>query len=204
MKSLLLFLIASGYTLTMYAQSNLFSKEVDKTGAIIFAEFHSGSAAMDSSKQLMAQLHALGEGEEFVLTGNKTDELGFTHHYYSQYYKAIRVAYASYSVHGMGNVATTANGTYINVGNVNTEAKLTEKEALAYATRFINAKVYKWEVQEEERWLQENFNESYHPKGELVVVKDRLKTNLQFLMAWTFNICAHIPFSSDLCRRPNG
>lgn len=190
MKKLLFVLFILCCAIAGYTQPSLLHKETDQKGSVIFAEFRTDSVSepISKSKQLLQQLHALEQDEEFVLTESKTDELGFTHHYFNQYYKGIRVAYSSYSVHGRNNVINTVNGTYNKVGKVATVAELTEKEALDYATRFINAKVYKWEVPEEEQWLKVNYNESYYPKGELVVVKDRLKTNQQFRLAWQFNV----------------
>ncbi|WP_080903391.1 M4 family metallopeptidase [Parabacteroides sp. Marseille-P3160] len=199
MKKFLFLLLMTSFAVMSYSQSGLIRKETDNKGALTFAEFQIDSARpMNESRQFLKQLNTLGKDEDFILTDSRTDKLGFTHYYFNQYYKGIRVAYSSYSVHGKDNLINTVNGTYNKVGEVPTIAKLSEKEALAYATRSVGAKVYKWEIPEEEHWLKENYNESYYPKGELVIVKDRLITNQQFRLAWKFDVYAHIPLSRNL------
>lgn len=73
---------------------------------------------MNDAKPLLKKLLALEQDDDFVLTASKSDELGFAHQYFDQYYKGIRVAYSSYSVHGKNNVINTANGTFNRVGKV--------------------------------------------------------------------------------------
>lgn len=172
MKKSLLLLLTLCYAFISYAQPGLLRYETDAKGSIIFGEFRTDTVPkpMSESKELLRKLHALEQDEEFVLTDSKTDEMGFTHHYFDQYYKGIRVAYSSYSVHGKNDIVNTANGTYNRIGKVVTVTELTEKEALDYAIRFVGAKVYKWEIPEEEWWLKANYNETYYPKGELVIV----------------------------------
>jgi Zn-dependent metalloprotease len=184
----------------VYGQSKVIRQETDKAGNLTFAEFETDSVhTMKESKLLLKQMLDLGKDEEFVLTNSKTDELGFIHHYYDQHYKGIRVAYSSYSVHGNKEESVnTMNGTYNKIGDIVTVAQLKEKDALAYAMQYVDAETYKWEIPEEEQWLKEYYNQSYYPKGELVIVKDRLKTNEAFRLAWKFDVYAHIPLSRNL------
>ena len=199
MKRNLLVLLITCYTFIAYSQSGIIWKETDSKGNVVFAEFNKDSVEITKeSGQILKKLHALGEDEEFILTDSRTDNLGFTHLYFNQYYKGIRVAYLTYSLHGKNNEISTANGTYNRVDYVNTVAELTEKEALACVIRFVSADMYKWEVPEEELWLKEYYNESFFPNGELVIIMDRLKTNQQFRLAWKFDLYAHIPLSRNL------
>ncbi|MDR2234283.1 MAG: hypothetical protein LBE56_14310 [Tannerella sp.] len=47
------------------------------------------------------------------------------------------------------------------------------------------------------RRLSEYFNSSYFPVGELVIVKDRLKTGKRYCLAYRFDIYAYKPMSRD-------
>ena len=58
--------------------------------------------------------------------------------------------------------------------NIDVNPKLTEEQALRFALKYIGAEIYKWQIVDEENWLKENFDESYFPKGELVIIKDFL------------------------------
>ena len=199
MKKLLFLSVVLSSVFMSYSQTEFIRKEKDFKGSVIFVEIQRDSIkSMKESVSFLKQLHSVSSTEEFVLGKMETDELKFTHQYYDQYYKGIRVAYSNYSVHGRGDIINTANGTYNKVGEVNIVPKLSEKEALNDAIRFIGAETYKWELPEEERWLKEYYNRSYYPEGELVIVKDRLKTDSQFRLAWKFNIYAHKPLSHDL------
>ena len=199
MKKLLLVVLASSFTLLSFSQTEFIRKEKDTKGSVIFAEVQKDSAiTIKESKQFLKKLHTMESAEEFVLAKTKTDELGFTHQYFDQYYNGVRVAYSNYSVHGKDDVINTANGTYNKIGKVVTVAKLSEREALDYAVRFIDAEVYKWELPKEEQWQGEYNDESHYPQGELVIVKDRLKTDSLFRLAWKFDIYAHTPLSLDL------
>lgn len=200
MKKIILSLMASLGMAICYAQPELIQKELNSAGTVSFAEFPTDTLQkqMSNAKAVLKDLLALQPDDDFVLADSKSDELGFTHYYYTQYYKGIRVAYGSYAVHGKNNIVHTANGTYNRITKVVTTPKIQEREALSYATRYINAKTYKWEIPEEEAWLKANYGESYYPKGELVIVKDKLITNQQFRLAWKFDVYAHYPLSRNL------
>ena len=61
----------------------------------------------------------------------------------------------------------------------------------------MNAEIYKWQIPEEEQWIKEYFNDTYYPVGELVIVKDRLKTDSNYRLAYRFDIYAHKPMSRN-------
>lgn len=114
MKKIVLPVFILLYAAVSYAQPGLLRKEADKQGVVIFAEFRTDSVpeSMSESKQLLKQLLDAEQYDELTVTDSKTDELGFTHQYYSQYYKGVRVAYGNYAVHSKGGVVSTASGTF--------------------------------------------------------------------------------------------
>lgn len=112
MKKIPLLVLSCFVALTGFAQPGVVRKETNSQGVVIFAEFRPDSTrSMTASQDLLRQIHAIQPDEEFKLTERKTDELGFTHLYFNQYYKGIRVAYSTYAVHGKNNMINTINGT---------------------------------------------------------------------------------------------
>lgn len=101
---------------------------------------------------------------------SKRDEYGYDHHYYQQFYKGIRVEFGAYAVHGKSNSVLSINGNFHPVKNVDVAVAVSEVDALKYALNYIGAKKYKREIPEEEAWIKKNFNSTYSPKGELVIV----------------------------------
>jgi Zn-dependent metalloprotease len=102
-----------------------------------------------------------------------------------------------FSVHAVNDNIESVLGNFEPVGDVPVTASLSEKEALSSALKYIGADVYKWQIPEEEAWIKEYYNDSYYPKGELVIVKDQLKTNSEYRLAYKFSIYAHEPMSSN-------
>lgn len=57
--------------------------------------------------------------------------------------------------------------------------------------------MYVWQIPEEEAWIKEYYNDTYYPKADLVIVKDKLKTDTTFRLAYRFDVYAHRPVSRD-------
>ncbi|MBK8845702.1 MAG: M4 family metallopeptidase [Bacteroidetes bacterium] len=137
----------------------------------------------------------LGANDKMKLVKTETDELGFTHNRYQQFYKNVKVMYGEYIIHSnpQGEVQT-ANGRLLTGLNTNTTASLNETEALQLSLQFMNAKKYLWENTEIESALKVEKNDeraTYYPKGELALVP--AANNGSFLasdyrLAWTFKI----------------
>ena len=56
----------------------------------------------------------LGTEDKMIITDEKSDEIGFTHHRFQQEYKGITVIGGEYSIHSKNGIAQTANGRIIN------------------------------------------------------------------------------------------
>lgn len=99
----------------------------------------------------------------------KQDEQGNTHQYFQQYYRNVRVEGGEVAVRSNNQgYIETVSGFFHTVGDVDTEVKLSEAQALQYALAHIGAEIYKWQIPKEERWIKEYYNDSYYPVGELV------------------------------------
>jgi|GEM_PF-569956 len=198
---LVLFLSCIGFH--CIAQTRFIQKELDHNGNVSYAKLRTDSAPQPLSKsaELLKNMYSMRTTDELKpseVRKEMRDELGSTHQYYQQYYKNVKVENGEVSVHSdkFGNIETIF-GYYESEGEVDTEPKLSEAQALKYALEHIGAEVYKWQIPEEEQWIKEYFNDTYYPVGELVIVKDRLKTDKIYRLAYRFDIYAHKPMSRN-------
>lgn len=184
-------------TLSLNAQGIL-QKQTDNNGLITSIRFKTDTlpVEMNKAKEVLNNINKMKEGDEWRVDKSHSEQKGAKHQHYLQYYKGIRVAYGTFSMHGNSkNQLESSIGNFQKFDNVNMNTQLSEEDALKYAMKHIGAKIYKWQVAEEEKWLKDNFNESYYPIGELVIVKDYLKSNSEYRLAYKFDIYAHIPIS---------
>lgn len=120
----------------------------------------------------------LTTADEMRLSKVETDELGFIHEKFQQYYKGIKVDGATYTIHSKDGIIKTLSGSFREIKNLDIIPGLTETAAFNAATNKVNAKVYAWE---------DPVNKGYpgykKPKGELVIFSDpdlRIETALAF------------------------
>jgi Zn-dependent metalloprotease len=116
------------------AQSGHIQKETEN-GKVSFVRFSTDTASqpMSKSMEVLRSLHQMRAVDEWKPAGTVQDEEEYTHQYYQQYYKGVRVAYGAYSVHGSGGKIETMLGSCHPVGDVNVEPALSESQALEYA-----------------------------------------------------------------------
>lgn len=120
---------------------------------------------------------------------------------YQQFYNGIKVEFGVQNVVAENGTLKTSNGRYVDVSTVPTTAKLSEKEALAFALRNVGAKSYMWESKENEDFIkkeQGNKEASFYPKGELVIIqKDLYDENSAAILAYKFDVYALAPMSRE-------
>jgi Zn-dependent metalloprotease len=126
-----------------------------------------------------------------------TDRLGQTHHRFKQYYKGLELAEVQYLVHEENGSVHYAHGRLVHGLNLDVTPVLSEKAALSFALKHINAKSYMWEDKNNEIFLkreQNDKNATYYPKGELMIsagLKERITEN--FRLVYRFDIYAQEP-----------
>lgn len=197
---LYLLVTLSCFALNVFAQTKFLQKETDEKNNITFARFSTDTAVQPLSKsvELLKNLYLTRRDDEMKISEKRNsiqDELGYTHQFHQQYYKGIKVEGGEFSVHALKGNIENVLGNFQPVGNVVVTPKLSEAQALKFALKHIDAEVYKWQIPEEEAWIKEYYNVSYYPKSELVIVKDRLKTDSIYCLAYRFDIYAHRPMS---------
>lgn len=126
------------------------------------------------------------------------DQLGMVHTRYRQYYKGYEVEGSMVVAHLKNKELMSFSGEwYNNIAPANA-LSLSEKEALAYALKKVNAQRYKWENTAEEAAMREALGDpgfSYQPKGRKVIVPVEGKTGITYKYAYKFDIYADLPVS---------
>jgi bacillolysin len=143
-----------------------------------------------SGDQVLRQQLALTNADQMVQRKAETDQLGFTHQKFAQFYQGIRVEHADYMVHSKAGAVESISGDFEKISGLNTTPSLGESAALSRALAHIGARQYKWQTKEADA-------ASYLPTGELVIVRDNRggSENGPQVLAWKFNVYAAQPVS---------
>ncbi|HET9504096.1 MAG TPA: M4 family metallopeptidase, partial [Hymenobacter sp.] len=129
-----------------------------------------------------------------------TDELGFTHQKFEQYYQGVKIEHATYTVHARQGSVESLSGDYEKVDKLSTTPTLSARAALGRALAAVGAKKYMWQDAAEQAGLKQqsgNPAASYQPQGELVIVRDQRQDaeTGPLVLAWKFDIYAQAPVS---------
>ncbi|GAB3586244.1 M4 family metallopeptidase [Hymenobacter daeguensis] len=141
-----------------------------------------------SGDQVLRQQLGLGNADQMVQRSAETDQLGFTHQKFAQYYQGIRVEHADYTVHSKAGAVESISGDYEKVQGLSITPSLNETAALAHALEHVGAHKYMWQTTDADA-------ASFRPTGELVIVRDARVENGPLVLAWKFNIYAAAPIS---------
>ena len=143
-----------------------------------------------AAEQVLRQQLALTTADEMRTSRVETDQLGFTHQKFAQYYQGIRVEHADYTVHAKGGTVESISGDYEKISGLSTTPALSADVALPRALASVGARKYMWQSTEANA-------ASFRPQGELVVVRDARvsATTGPLVLAWKFNIYAQQPVS---------
>ena len=173
-QSFLTFALIFLCTLYGVEQQGILKTTLDKDSIINFRVFDTKTKMIDAtkSKETIKELVHSGNNDDLMLQHSQKDELGITHYFYQQLYKGIKVENAMYAAHTKNGFIESVNGSFLKVGEVEINAKLSEKEALDRALGATQAQSYKWQIDAEEQLIKKVKNDksaSFFPKGELVI-----------------------------------
>ncbi|MEO8146881.1 MAG: M4 family metallopeptidase, partial [Bacteroidia bacterium] len=137
----------------------------------------------------------LSADDKMIVSKTETDNLGFNHYRYQQYYKNLKVMFGEYFVHQQPDgFVKSANGRIITGLNPGSAPTLTEQQALSNALQFMNAKKYLWqniEMENELKRQDKNAAATYYPKGELVYAPASIEPTFRasdYKLTWNFKI----------------
>ncbi|WP_044015510.1 M4 family metallopeptidase [Hymenobacter sp. APR13] len=199
-------LLLGGLTTSSLAQdySRVKSKELDEKGMPSLIELNVQGAAyrLSDAKAALREQLQLASTDQLALLKTETDELGFVHEKYQQFYKGIKVEHGTYSVHARQGRVEVLNGHFEKISGLSTTPTLDAAAALSRALAFVGARTYMWQDAAEEAGLRQQENNAaatYAPQGELVVVENQRSTSPQQagkpVLAWKFNVYAKAPLS---------
>ncbi|RYY17766.1 MAG: peptidase M4, partial [Cytophagaceae bacterium] len=176
-------------------------KELGQDGQPTIIQFREGArpSSGDGAFVLREQL-GLGTDEQMRPARLETDQLGFSHQKFEQYYKGVKVEHATYTVHARGGAVESLSGDYEKIAKLDVAPGLSAEAALGRALAVVGAKKYMWQDAAEEAGLkasENNAKASYRPQGELVIVRDgrRDAETGPLVLAWKFDIYAQSPVS---------
>ncbi|WP_396171025.1 M4 family metallopeptidase [Flavobacterium sp.] len=121
---------------------------------------------------------------------------------FQQFYKGIKVEFGIQNVVSEKDILKTISGKLVDIQyNIEVKPNLSEKEALNFALKEIDAKEYMWENEENENFIKiekNDKNATYYPKGELIIIEKNLfvKESMPRL-AYKFDIYAQNQISRD-------
>ncbi len=146
----------------------------------------------------------------FTLVNSVSDDIGFTHARYKEFYKGVEVVDGDYIIHRNGGYARSMNGKFYPVYGSSVIPNFSESKAISIALRNINAEKYKWQMPQEEQWLKDVKNNqmaTWFPAGSLVIIPDlflekngvnmlpsgKIKKSHGYKLAWKFDVYADSP-----------
>ena len=178
--------------------SRVQSKDLRENGTPYLVQFKmSGNAyKLSEAPAMLRQQLALSSADELLSAKTQTDELGYVHEKYQQYYKGIKVEHGTYSVHARQGVVESISGQFEKVDGLNVAPSLDAAAGLQRALAFVGAEKYMWQDAREEAGLkqqEENPNATYKPQGELVILQN--EATGQPALVWKFNVYAKAPVS---------
>jgi len=143
----------------------------------------------------LGEAFELSADDKMTVIKTESDEIGFNHFRYQQYYKNLKVVYGEFIVHQQPDgFVKSANGRLITGLNLGNTPAITEKQALDYALTYMNASKYLWQNNEMENELkrqEKNANATYYPVGELVYAPNNYEATFlasDYQLAWHFKI----------------
>ncbi|MBS1559756.1 MAG: M4 family metallopeptidase [Bacteroidetes bacterium] len=199
---LLVVLIGIHSVFTFAQQNDTLEMQRNKNGKIILARFQPSNARRftDGSRFLRKILAAKGS-HEFRLAMETTDELGFLHQRYNQFYMGIKVENAEYLMHGRNGMIETVNGEYPDIDTLSASPRINELAAFTKANDYVGAKKYKWQDAALEKLIKETKKDpeaTYYPKGELVFAIGSLKRSSRYVLSWKFIISSLVPENEQI------
>lgn len=157
------------------------------------------SLQVEKANEWMAEILHLSNNESFVIEKVEKDKIGMEHYTFQHYYSNIPVQYSFYKLHAKNGEVISLNGQLYTQSNIVTTPAISAASAIEFATSFIGAASYKWELPGEEKfikWRKGDQTATYYPDPQLSIVP--INGNYKdpnFRLCWKMEIYAHQPMS---------
>lgn len=184
LKALVLVILTSSLA---FSQKNIkyngeaaFQKTIELTG------FHTETSAIKE----LEKLYGLNEASTFTFTRETSDEAGFTHQRYQQFYRGIKIEFGTVITHKKEGNVVKVNGELYNAIGLNLVPTLNANQAFQKALDFIKASEYLWEDP-----ISAQAMDYRKPAGELVILP--LVNKGEVKLAYKFDIYAKKPIARE-------
>lgn len=151
---------------------------------------------LNSFKLWIGKQFKLEENTDLVEINRFTDNLNQTHIRYKLSVDNAIVHDAMIVVHLQSGRVFSINGVVQTDAMGNYTPSISESSALNYALNHIDAKIYKWQVPEEEEYIKKVNNDpdaTYFPKASMEIIRN--KSTNKYRLTYKFNIYAQEPMS---------
>lgn len=128
--------------------------------------------------------------DQFRLAGSDSDDVGYTHYSYEQYYQGIKVMGGQMLLHEKNGKMDFANGKFYNDLTIDVTPSISKETAIAAAIRFVAAKKYQWQTGDPQD------SAAAYPKPELIISpKSGLFASENFRLCYQVLIVSEIPYN---------
>ncbi len=157
-----------------------------------FIKFDSSQQkSISNAKQIIKQSFKLSSNNNLIKTKSESDQIGFTHEKYQQYYKGIKVEFATFNVHAKNSTIVSMNGEFFDTSNIKVNPKLSEERGFQSALNYVGAQNYLWQDTKSAKKM-DNYQK---PKGVLVILPGKILHSKQAKLAYKYDIYATKPLS---------
>lgn len=183
MKRLILFAVL------LFIFSSAFSQKKPGTKGKIFPQLFQLQKNMgkDQVQNIFKKYFEMLPADELRKIKSETDNIGFVHEKFQQYFKGVKVEGATYTAHSKAGILQSLSGNFVGISQLEVKPAISAAIAFARALAKVSARIYAWD-----NTVTKAFPDYRKPKGELVIVADEEK-NIAPTLAYKFDIYAADP-----------
>ena len=126
--------------------------------------------------------------DELRLSRSETDQLGFVHDKFQQYFRKVKVEGAIYSAHSRNSLIENYSGEFKGIRNFDVTPAVSSAQGLQNAISHVGAKIYAWD-----KSVSAGYPDYTYPTGELVIIGGAADDSLELTLAWKYDIFAAEP-----------
>ncbi|WP_298477165.1 BspA family leucine-rich repeat surface protein [uncultured Maribacter sp.] len=133
----------------------------------------------------------IGNKNSFSATSSNSDNLGFEHQKFQQFYNGVKVEFGETILHSKSRGIVSMSYNVYDLENFTTTPTISALVAFNTALSHVNATTYLWEKAEEAKLI----DDYKKPSGELVILPQLKGETIELALAYKFDIYATNPVS---------
>ena len=185
----LILLLIFGFSAEISAQEKAREKINPKSITSLLVFDQSQSYSLQNSAQLFKEVLAPSSQTTFSQVKQESDALGFVHQKMQQYFKGVKVEFATVTLNSKGGNVQSLNTAYFPIAeDFEVTPSISASQALNRATNHVGANRYLWENTQEAGLMEYS-----KPTGELVIFPAMENISPTNRLAYKFDIYATAP-----------